>query len=124
MLSKIEKYKKYFAFEGKASRSEYWGTYLISTAVLLCIVIPICFAILAISLPLTIIVVGFAGIALSLLLLCVGGVLTFWLYAATAVRRCIDADISPWFALTLLLPPPFSTIPFVVFGCLPSEEIK
>jgi uncharacterized membrane protein YhaH (DUF805 family) len=121
VINKIEKYKKYFAFTGKATRSEYWGTYLISTIFLLCVVIPVSFAILAVSLPLTIIVVGFAGIALSILLLCVGGVLTFWLYAATTIRRCNDAGINPWFALTLLLPPPFGTIPFIVFGVLKTD---
>jgi uncharacterized membrane protein YhaH (DUF805 family) len=121
MLTKIEKYKKYFAFEGKSSRSEYWGTYLIGC--LLSIGAGILSLLLfVLSSPFTLILIGFVGWAISLTVLCVGVVLSVWLCAATAIRRCNDAGISPWFVLTLLLPPPIGTIPFIVFGCLPSEK--
>ena len=123
MLDKIEKYKKYFAFDGKASRSEYWGTFLIGCV--LCVLSTIlAFAVFVISSPLTIIFIGLIGWAMSLCILGIGWIIAFWLWAASIIRRCNDAGINPWFSLTILLPPPISTIPFIVFGCLPSEEIK
>ena len=120
MLSKVEKYKKYFAFEGKASRSEYWGAYLVS-CVLLSVSLLTALTFFVLSAPLTIILIGFMGWAISLSILCAGFILSTWLCAATSIRRCNDAGINPWFALTLLLPPPFGTIPFIVFGLLKTD---
>jgi hypothetical protein len=123
MLSKIEKYKKYFAFEGKASRSEYWGVYLIG--VLLIMLVGLLATIVAlISTPFTLVLIGFIGWISALAIICVGSVIAFWMWIATDIRRCNDAGINPWFAITLLLPTPLNLIPFIVFGCLSSEEIK
>ena len=120
MINKLEEYKKYFAFTGKASRSEYWGTYIIS-CLLSTIALLLALVFFVVSSPFTIILIGFMGWAVSLAILCAGFVLSIWLCAATAVRRCNDAGINPWFSVTLLLPPPLGTIPFIIFGCLKTE---
>jgi uncharacterized membrane protein YhaH (DUF805 family) len=121
MLAKIEKYKKYFVFTGKANRSEYWGVYLVG--VLLIMLVGLLATMIAlISAPFTLVLIGFIGWISALAIVCVGSVLEFWMWIATAIRRCNDADINPWFAITLLLPAPLNLIPFIVFGCLPSEE--
>jgi len=123
MLSKIEKYKKYFAFQGKASRSEYWGVYLISW-LLLGFFTSLAFILFVLSLPFTIVVIGLLGWLTSLAILCVGSILSCWLWISTTIRRCNDAGINPWFAITILLPPPFGTIPVVVFGCLKPDTLE
>ena len=123
MINNLEKYKKYFDFKGKASRSEYWGVYLISWA-LLGFTSIISFMIFVLSLPFTIVLLGLIGWITSLGILCVGSVLSCWLWVATTIRRCNDIGISSWFALTVFLPPPFGTIPVVVFGCLKSDNIS
>jgi uncharacterized membrane protein YhaH (DUF805 family) len=123
MLSKIEKYKKYFAFQGKASRSEYWGVYLISW-LLLGLFTSLAFILFVLSLPFTIVVIGLVGWIISLAIICAGSIISCWLWIATTIRRCNDIGINLWFSVTILLPPPFGTIPVIVFGCLPPEEIK
>ena len=103
MLDKIEKYKKYFAFDGKASRSEYWGVYLIG--VLLIMLVGLLGTMIAlISTPFTLVLIGFIGWITALAIVCVGSVLAFWMWLATAVRRCNDAGVNPWFAITLYYP--------------------
>jgi len=121
VINKIEQYKKYFSFSGKATRSEYWGVYLIG--VLLIMLVGLLATMVAlISTPFTLVLIGFIGWISALVIVCVGSVLAFWMWIATAVRRCNDAGINHWFAVTILLPTPLNLIPFIVFGCLPSEE--
>ena len=122
MINKLEEYKKYFAFAGKATRSEYWGIYLISWA-LLSLTSTVAFILFVLSLPFTIVLLGLLGWITSLAIICAGSVLSCWLWVATTVRRCNDAGINSWFAITILLPPPFCTIPVIVFGCLKSDTI-
>jgi len=122
MINKLEEYKKYFAFAGKATRSEYWGIYLISWA-LLSLTSTVAFILFVLSLPFTIVLLGLLGWITSLAIICAGSVLSCWLWVATTVRRCNDAGINSWFAITILLPPPFCTIPVIVFGCLKSDII-
>jgi uncharacterized membrane protein YhaH (DUF805 family) len=90
----IEKYKKYFVFEGKATRSEYWGVSLI------------CYVL---ALP----ALFFAGI--------LGGMIIIWTLLCTTARRCRDAGINPWFSATILIPW-IAIIAVVVFGCLKTEK--
>lgn len=122
MINKLEEYKKYFTFTGKATRSEYWGIYLISWA-LLSFTSTVAFILFVLSLPFTIVLLGLLGWITSLAIICAGSVLSCWLWVATTVRRCSDAGINSWFAITILLPPPFCTIPVIVFGCLKSDTI-
>jgi uncharacterized membrane protein YhaH (DUF805 family) len=64
---------------------------------------------------------GVAGIVLGVLIMMVFGVITIWLDLATAVRRCRDAGINPWFVLTILIPY-LGWIAVIVFGCIASES--
>ena len=96
MINKLEQYKKYFAFTGTASRSEYWGVYLISW-LLLGLTSSLAFIVFVLSLPFTIVVIGLLGWIISLAILCVGSVISCWLWIATTIRRCNDAGINPWF---------------------------
>jgi uncharacterized membrane protein YhaH (DUF805 family) len=90
----IEKYKKYFVFDGKASRSEYWGISIICYV----LVLPALF---------------FAGI--------LGGLIIIWTLLSTTARRCRDAGINPWFSATILIPW-IAVIAVIVFGCLKTEK--
>jgi uncharacterized membrane protein YhaH (DUF805 family) len=122
-MDKLLEFKKYIEFTGRATRSEYWGVYLIG--VLLIMLVGLLGTMIAlISTPFTLVLIGFIGWISALAIVCVGAILAFWMWIATAVRRCNDAGINSWFAITILLPTPLNLIPFVVFGCLPSEEIK
>jgi uncharacterized membrane protein YhaH (DUF805 family) len=94
VINKIEKYKKYFVLDGKASRSEYWGISLI------------CYVL---ALP----ALFFAGI--------LGGLAIVWTLLSTTTRRCRDAGINPWFSATILVPW-IAVVAVIVFGCLPSEK--
>jgi len=123
VINKLEQYKKYFDFKGSASRSEYWGVYLISWA-LLGLTSSLSFLLFLLSLPFTVVLVGLIGWIVSLAIICAGSILSCWLWIATTIRRCNDAGINPWFAITILLPPPFGTIPVIVFGCLKSDSDK
>ena len=93
-MIEIEKYKKYFVFDGNATRSEYWGVSLI------------CYVL---ALP----ALFFAGI--------LGGLIIIWTLLSTTARRCRDAGINPWFSATILIPW-IAVIAVIVFGCLPSEQ--
>jgi uncharacterized membrane protein YhaH (DUF805 family) len=102
---------KYLSFEGKAKRSEYWAVYLISTAS----TIP------AILVAAGLALLGIVGTVMGAFLLIAFACLMTFITVATVVRRCNDIGISPWFALTLLVPY-VNFITFIVFGCLASEK--
>lgn len=110
-MDKFLQYKKYLEFTGKATRSEYWGVYLASW--LLLIVAMFLFFLLSLSGP-------FGILAGALTLLGSGFVLT-WLVVATAVRRCRDAGINPWFTVSLIIPY-INFIVFIVFGVLNTDK--
>ena len=107
----IETFKKYSAFNGLATRSQYWGVMLITWAITMFVG----------SIALLIMASGPVGIAIGLTTLLALTVLNVWINLATMVRRCRDADINPWFVLTMLIPY-VNFIAFIVFGCIPSKE--
>jgi uncharacterized membrane protein YhaH (DUF805 family) len=107
----MEKYKKYFEFNGTANRSEYWGVNLIAYAVLL--------VTLLIGLLFT--TLGIFGSIIGLLIMLAGLVLCGWASLATIVRRCRNAGINVWFTLAIFIPW-FGFIPWIVFGCLKTEN--
>jgi uncharacterized membrane protein YhaH (DUF805 family) len=100
--------QKYFSFSDTATRSEYWAVQLISLVVV---------AILMTVAGLTAISVPALGLALILAL----GIAYVWLLVATSVRRCRDADLSPWWTLALLLPYAGFVV-WIVIGCLKTHE--
>ena len=106
-MDKLLQYKKYLEFTGRATRSEYWGVYIASW--LLIIVAMFLFFLLGLSGPF--------GILVGALLLLSAGFGLTWLVVATAVRRCRDAGINPWFTVSLIIPY-INFIVFIVFGVL------
>lgn len=117
MKNLIDKYSKYFSFEGRATRSEYWGTYIVSCVLLFCLIF-IVGAFSLIGLPF----IWFLGWFINLFLLFGGLAIALWVFIATAVRRCRDAGINVWFSATIFIPPPIGIIPWVVLGFLASEK--
>jgi uncharacterized membrane protein YhaH (DUF805 family) len=110
-MDKLLQYKKYLEFTGKATRSEYWGVYLASW--LLIIVAMFFFFLLSLSGPF--------GILVGALTLLGSGFVLTWLVVATAVRRCRDAGINPWFTVSLIIPY-INFIVFIVFGVLNTDK--
>jgi uncharacterized membrane protein YhaH (DUF805 family) len=108
----MEKFRKYFDFDGRITRSEYWAIYLITIGLMF----PVTFVIGLMAMTHSII-----GILLSTALMVLFFVGLLVVYGATSAKRCRDAGISPWFALALLIPT-IQFICFIVFGCLPSEK--
>ena len=106
----MEKYKKYFDFDGNATRSEYWGVNIIAyVALLFVVLIGVLFTTL-----------GILGSIVGLMIILAGLVLCGWASLATVVRRCHDAGINGWFTLAIFIPW-FGFIPWIVFGCLKTE---
>jgi uncharacterized membrane protein YhaH (DUF805 family) len=108
----MDKYKKYFDFNGTASRSEYWGVNILSYVALMFIV----------GIGFIFTLAGILGTILGLLIMLFGLVVAGWASLATVVRRCRDANINVWFTLTIFIPW-FGFIPWVVFGCLKTEKV-
>lgn len=103
--------KPFFSFEGKSTRSEYWAINLCSYVVLLGS--GLISALIMMS--------GIFGAISGILLILGTAVILMWLVFSVTARRCRDIGISPWFTLALLIPY-IAIIPFIVFGCLKSEN--
>jgi uncharacterized membrane protein YhaH (DUF805 family) len=109
----MEKYLKYFNFEGRATRSEYWGVNIIGYLSL----IPIALIGALFTLG------GILGAVVGGLLIITGVVALTWAVLATTARRCRDIGINPWFAGTVLIPY-IALIPWIIFGCLSTKKEK
>jgi uncharacterized membrane protein YhaH (DUF805 family) len=96
--------EKYFSFDGHATRSEFWGVFLICYIALMPVVV------------LVSALLGIVGMAIGI----VSMIASFWLMFATSARRCRDAGINPWFSLVTFV----TIIPIIVFGCLPTEKVN
>lgn len=111
---------KYFSFEGKASRQEYWAVMIILWAAAFAVGLGF-----GINLMATASAESVSGIGASVLLFVVLLGVAIWVDFATTARRCRDAGISPWWTL-VLIPANFMAfvgiIALVVFGVLPPKE--
>lgn len=103
--------KPFFSFEGKSKRSEYWAINLCCYVVLLGV--GLVSALIMMS--------GIFGAVSGVLLILGTAFMLAWLVFAVTARRCRDIGISPWFTLSLLVPY-IAIVPFIVFGCLKSED--
>lgn len=104
--------EQYFKFDGTATRSEYWGTNIVGG---------ICAAILILfGAMLTTISTSNLALAFGIIVIFVAFVGALWLSFATAVRRCRDANLNPWWALAVVIPY-IGTITFIVLGCLKTD---
>lgn len=110
-METLQNYKQYLSTEGRATRSEYWGVYL-GTWLILALITLIFFVLT---------LIGSVGIVIgSIIMLLTSATLT-WAMIATAIRRCRDAGINPWFTLTFLVPY-VNFIVFIVFGVLNTDK--
>lgn len=107
----MEKYLNYFNFEGRATRSEYWGVNIIGY--LLLIPVALIGALFTLG--------GIMGAVVGGLAILTGVVGLTWAVLATTARRCRDIGINPWFAGTILIPY-VALIPWIIFGCLKTEK--
>lgn len=103
--------EKYFYFTGFATRSEYWAVQLLSLPIMLALAL----------LSAGVAALGSVGLVAAGFLLFVMIIMLGWLALSTTARRCRDAGINPWFTLALFIPY-FSIVPWVVFGCLSTEN--
>ena len=85
--------RRYYAFSGLSTRSEYWGVQILSGFALF-------FAALLLSLMMHAGLPEFLSEPMIFLLFAV----YFWVLAATGARRCRDADINPWWVLAFAVP--------------------
>lgn len=106
----MEEYKKYFSFNGVATRSEYWAVTFISLAA--------CFFTVLLADGITE-VAGGIGIIFYLLaaVVAIGALITL---TATTARRCRDAGINPWFT-GLIFVPYVAFIADIVIGVIPTS---
>lgn len=107
----MDNYKKYLDFNGRSTRSEYWGVNIV------CYLGLILLALLAIL----VIMSGVLGAMFGGILVLSGTFIIAWVIMAVTARRCRDAGINPWFAGSILIPY-IAVIPWIVFGCLPSQK--
>jgi len=110
-METLQNYKQYITIEGRATRSEYWGVYL-STWLILAIV-TLLFFILTLT--------GMLGIIIGSIIMIITALTLTWTMLATAIRRCRDAGINPWFTLSFLVPY-INFIVFIVFGVLNTDK--
>ena len=103
--------KRYFAFEGKATRQEYWAIMLITTLFVF------------VGQFMAGFLEAFLGNAIFVILIIIATLLVLCLQVATIVRRLRDAELNRWWIVTALIPI-LSLIPLIVFGCLPSKKEK
>jgi uncharacterized membrane protein YhaH (DUF805 family) len=103
--------KKLFTLNGTSKRSEYWAVNLV------------CYFMLVIAglVSAFMMELGFIGFVFVLPLMLTVFVITTFLIISVTIKRCRDIGISPWFTLSLAIPY-IGIIPFIVFGCLKSEN--
>ena len=103
--------KQYFRFEGTAKRQEYWAVIILAY-------------VLSFSLGFImggLMVTGATGLYLGVIGLIAVIVAGFWVQLATTIRRCRDADISPWWTV-LIYVPYINIVAIIVYGAIGSKE--
>ena len=106
--------EQYFKFEGTSSRSEFWGINIVGGIA--------AFVLAFVGAAIAGTSTGF-GLAVGVILLIATFVAAIWLGLATAVRRCRDAGLNPWWAAATCVPY-IGWIVFIVLGCLKSDATK
>lgn len=110
--------KRYLKFDGRSTRSQYWGVYLIS---LLLFLVGIIFGVSLMNLfkdeSLYSVIGYFLGIAVCLTTV----VIYYWVMIATTYRRCKDAGINTNFTWLILIPY-INFIAVIIFGCISTDN--
>ncbi len=99
-----DNFKDNFSFSGKAARSQYWATLIITLVVF---------------------VLGSAATesssAIMVLVGLVALVATLWAVLAVTAKRCRDCGLNPWWTAATLIPF-VAAIVIVVLGCLSTQN--
>ena len=106
----MEQIKKAFSFNGKATRSEYWGVMLSiigGVVVAMLMVMPA----METGDPSALVAIIFLAAIIA----------AVWAQTATVVRRLRDCGLSVWWVLATFIPN-INIIPMVVFGCLQPKK--
>lgn len=103
--------KRYLDFSRTASRSEYWGTLIISW--LLAAVLSV--------VTIVIMILESVFVFLGAIILLVGFVLVIWAILATTASRCRDAGINPWWTAATVIPY-IGFVVMIVVGCISSRQ--
>ena len=105
--------EQYFSFSGRSTRSEYWAINIVG-GILAAIAILIGAAIAGTS-------TGAFGLAVGIMIILASFVAAIWLSVATAIRRCRDSGLNPWWAAATCIPY-IGSVVFIVLGCLKTEN--
>jgi uncharacterized membrane protein YhaH (DUF805 family) len=105
--------KRYLDFSRTASRSEYWGTLIIS------------WILAAVLSVVTIAIMIIDGIFLFFggLIMLVGLLLLIWVMLAVTASRCRDSGINPWWTAATILPY-IGFVVMIVVGCLSTKPLE
>lgn len=105
--------KRYLDFSRTASRSEYWGTLIISW-ILAAVLSVVTIAIMIIDE----VFLFFGG-----LVMLVGLLLLIWVMLAVTAARCRDSGINPWWTAATILPY-IGFVVMIVVGCLSTKILE
>ena len=111
--------EKYFDFNGKVSRAEYWATLVLSFIIYIIlaaiggITLGISMALLNIELVDSQRTSALVWVPLFIVLM--------WIWIATGVKRCRDADMNPLWLIASVIPA-LSFIVLVVVGVMPTKK--
>lgn len=103
--------KQYFKFEGRSTRSQYWGVQLLA------------YLLVFVGLAVGAVFASFEGVGalIGFSIMIASAVAHIWVYLATTYRRCVDAGISTYFTW-LAVVPYINFIAFIVFGCIATDS--
>ena len=102
---------RYLDFSRLASRSEYWGTLIITW--LLAAVLSI--------ITISFMILDGLFVLLGLLIMISGLVLFIWIALAVTAARCRDAGINPWWTAATFIPY-IGLIIVIVIGCISGRQ--
>ncbi len=104
----------HFSFDGRATRSQFWGTTIIALALF------------GLSTVFTLLLIGVstensALFAFSILMFIALVIACVWVQIAVTIKRCRDAGISPFWTVGTFIPY-IALIVFIVIGVLQTDN--
>lgn len=108
----IKTLKQYYSFNGRSTRSQFWGTIIVNYFVSMFVIL--------LGAGISSIADG-TGALIGVPLIFLAIISHFWVYLSVVYRRCNDAGISTWFTWLAILPY-IALIACIVFGCIPTDK--
>lgn len=103
---------KYFKFNGRATRSEYWGVNIIGMLL----------ALIGYTIAVAFMMAGQVGVILGIITALAVALAYFWLWVSTSIRRCRDAAINPFWTAAVFVPY-VGLVVWIVIGVLESKAV-